>query len=100
MRFVKCTPWVAALLTVLASGAGCARRPPPAPLEPPLRTVVTQTLGSPVDAPAAGAGANGDAMVLSLRGYAADASSLPAGESLAARGRLIIDSAGEPVATA
>jgi hypothetical protein len=100
MRLNKLTPWFAVPWAALVSGAGCARRPPPAPVEPPLRAVVTHRLGSPVDPPVRGAMANGDAVVLRVRGYAADASSLPAGESLTARGRLIIDSTGEPVATA
>jgi len=90
-------------VVVLASaglhGAGCSQQRPPAPVAPPVRVAVGHTLGSPVPlAPPGGAG--GEALVVTVTGYAADPATLPPGEPLAARARLVVDSAGQPVATA
>src|SRR6185503_2747961 len=98
-------PTAVCRVTILSSlaaccAAGCSRKPPPAPLAPPVRAVMRHSLGSPVDLPAPGGAPGGDALVVTLRGYAADASSLPPGESLASRGQLIIDSVSEPMSTA
>src|SRR4051794_41629842 len=86
--------------------AGCGSRGPAAPVEPPLRAVISYSLGSPLDAPvapaaaAAGGAAAANPLNLTLRGYAADESSVPAGEPPSAKRQLIIDSLSGPMATA
>jgi hypothetical protein len=80
--------------------ASCARRSPPRPIMPPLRAEVAYALGSPVDAPAPAGAAGGVSLLLRLQGYAAGAPAAAPGESLAARGGLVISAANEPLATA
>src|SRR4051794_9764485 len=107
-------------LLVSAHGAGCAARRGAAKqaLPPPVRaTTAGYLLGSPLDPPkpsnppnaaAAGAGAgvgaigggSGDAFVIRLEGYAVRNVTAGAGEPLAARGGLVIDSVNEPSAAA
>ena len=94
------TSGCAAALLVAWCAAGCARRRPPPPVEPPLRVEVGHALGSPVDPPPPAGAAGGDALVVTVTGYAVAPRSLPPGEPLAARGRLIVDSVNEPMATA
>jgi hypothetical protein len=95
------TRFVAVLTTAVLTLAGCAKRPPPPPVMPPLRVEVGYALGNPVDPPApAGGAAGGVSLLLRLQGYAAGASAAAPGESLAARGGLVISSANEPLATA
>jgi hypothetical protein len=93
------------LAATLVSGCA-ARRPAPKAVPPAVRAAVGYTLGSPVDpsvaanAVAAAAGAGGDALVLWLEGYGLRKPPTDAGEPLAARGELVIDSVNEPFATA
>src|SRR3954470_6984617 len=93
-------------LWAACGAAGCASRRPAAPVEPPLPAVISYSLGSPLDAPvapaaaAAGGAAAANPLNLTLRGYAADESSVPAGGPLGEKGQLIIDWVSEPMATA
>src|SRR4051794_41948029 len=80
--------------------AGCGSRGPAAPVEPPLRAVISYSLGSPLDAPvapaaaAAGGAAAANPLNLTLRGYAADESSVPAGGPPSGKRELVIDPGG------
>ena len=94
------TRFAAFLASAALTLAGCARRPPRAPIMPPLRAEVAYALGSPVDAPAPPGAAGGVSLLLRLQGYAAGASAAAPGESLAARGGIVISAANEPLATA
>src|SRR5947207_15964038 len=97
--------WMLAL-PLAAAGMGCAARRATAPqaLPPSVYAEVGYTLGSPLDPPVAPNAATrrlgADALVLRLQGYGLRKAPADAGESLATRGDLVIDSVNEPFAAA